>query len=73
MRHKPKRGRTTRRAAKKTPAYEPDDGPLTAKQIKAIRKLEPQGRMKVESSLLPSLKVRGTPATRLLREDRNRK
>ena len=38
--------------AAKAPAYEPDDGPLTAKQIKATKKLEPQGRGRsVKSSL----------------------
>lgn len=73
-----KRART--RAAKKTPAYKPDDGPLTSQQIEAIKKIEPQGRMKGKSSLLPSLedfrrsiKVRGTPSARLLREERDRK
>ncbi len=34
------------------PAYEPDDGPLTDKQIAAIKKMVPQGRMKVTKSLL---------------------
>lgn len=51
---KPRRKRGHRRAkpATKAPAYEADDGPLTAKQLKAIKKLEPQGRMKsVRSSL----------------------
>jgi len=34
------------------PAYEPDDGDLTARQIAAIRKRVPQGRMKsIKSSL----------------------
>ncbi len=47
-----KRGRRRARPVTKKPAYEQDDGPLTAKQLKAIRKLEPQGRMKsVRSSL----------------------
>ncbi|MBI5115048.1 hypothetical protein HZA56_01085 [Candidatus Poribacteria bacterium] len=51
---KPRRKRRHRRArpAMKAPTYEPDDGPLTAKQIKAIKRLVPQGRMKkVRSSL----------------------
>lgn len=51
---KPRRKRGHRRAkpSTKAPAYEPDDGPLTAKQIEAIKKLEPQGIMKsVRSSL----------------------
>ena len=34
------------------PAYEPDDGPLTSRQLAAIRKLVPQGKMKVTASLL---------------------
>lgn len=34
------------------PAYEPDDGPLTAQQLAAIRRMVPQGKMKVGSSLL---------------------
>ncbi len=39
-------------AKEKSPAYEPDDGPLTRRQIAVIRKREPQGRMKsVKSSL----------------------
>lgn len=47
---------TLRRPKKQTnrtrPAYEPDDGPLTAKQLEAIKRLAPQGRMKsVKSSL----------------------
>ncbi len=34
------------------PAYEPDDGDLTAREIAAIRKRVPQGRMKsIKSSL----------------------
>ena len=33
------------------PAYEPDDGPLTDAQYRAIKKLVPQGRMKVTMSL----------------------
>ena len=40
------------RLAKETlPRYEPDDGPLNAEQIKAIRALEPQGRMVVHEEL----------------------
>ena len=38
-------------ANKSRPAYEPDDSPLTGKQIEAIKKRVPQGRMKVKSSL----------------------
>ncbi len=35
-----------------SPAYEPDDGDLTAQQIAAIRERVPQGRMKsIKSSL----------------------
>lgn len=50
----PHRKRRHRRArpATKAPAYEPDDGPLTAKQIKAIKRIEPQGRMKSVKSRL---------------------
>lgn len=33
------------------PRYEPDDGPLTAEQMEAIRKLQPPGRMKIKESL----------------------
>lgn len=33
------------------PRYEPDDGPLTAKQKKTIERLQPPGRMKVKTSL----------------------
>jgi antitoxin component of RelBE/YafQ-DinJ toxin-antitoxin module len=40
------------RLAKETlPRYAPDDGPLNAEQIKAIRALEPQGRMVVREEL----------------------
>lgn len=80
MRGKPKRGLRTRHAARKAPAYERDDGPVTPKQLRAIKRLEPQGRMKVKASLLPSLegfrrsiKVRGTRAARLVREERDKK
>ncbi len=39
--------------AKRTvPAYEPDEGPLSDRQLAAIRKLEPQGRMKGVKRLL---------------------
>jgi hypothetical protein len=34
------------------PAYEPDNGPLTEKQMAALRLMVPQGKMKVTSSLL---------------------
>ncbi len=33
------------------PQYEPDDGPLTDEQMKAIERLQPRGRMKVKASL----------------------
>lgn len=33
------------------PRYEPDDGPLTAEQKKAVGRLQPPGRMKVKTSL----------------------
>lgn len=33
-------------------SYEPDDGPLTVRQLAAIRKLAPRGKMKVTKSLL---------------------
>ena len=33
------------------PQYEPDDGPLTTEQKKAIERLQPPGRMKVKASL----------------------
>lgn len=46
-----KRGRRRARPIAKKPAYEPDDGPLTARQLKAIKKLEPQNRGKWSSSL----------------------
>lgn len=49
-RHKRRRRRTE--PAKKAPAYERENGPLTAKQLRAIKKLVPQGRMKkIKSSL----------------------
>ena len=36
----------------KVPArYEPDDGPLTEQQMNEIRRLQPQGRLKVAKSL----------------------
>ncbi len=44
--------RLKKQVAKAQPAYEPDDGPLTAKQIEAIKRLVPQGLGKsVKSSL----------------------
>lgn len=57
-RPKPTRSRGVRRAVKKSPAYEPDDGPLTAKQIGAIKKLvgaglRHGGSIVVVSSLFP--------------------
>ena len=39
-------------AREQLPAYEQDDGPLTAGQITAIGRIVPQGRMKVTKSLL---------------------
>lgn len=52
-----------RRAGKTRPVYERDDGPLTARQIGAIKRLAPQGRMKVKASLFPEkpvqVKLRG--------------
>ena len=40
-------------AVKLLPQYEPDDGPLTATQVRQIRKLVPQGKKRsVRSSLL---------------------
>jgi len=37
------------------PQYEPDDGPLTAAQLRQIKKLAPQGRMRsMRSSLFDS-------------------
>lgn len=37
------------------PAYELDEGPLTEKQMKAIRKLEPQAGYKPTRTLIPGL------------------
>jgi len=34
------------------PAYEQDNGPLTEKQLAALRRMVPQGKMKVTASLL---------------------
>lgn len=49
--HRKRKHRRTE-PAKKAPAYERDNGPLTAKQLRAIKKLVPQGRMKkIKSSL----------------------
>lgn len=48
---KPKRKQAARPVAKKTPAYAADDGPLTAKQIAAIKKHAPRRLRKVRSSL----------------------
>lgn len=39
-------------AQEQLPAYEQDDGPLTEKQISAIGRIVPQGRMKVSKSLI---------------------
>lgn len=41
-----------RKRANARPAYERDDGPLTEKQIAALRRLVPPGKLKVISSLL---------------------
>lgn len=40
-----------RLAQETLPRYESDDGPLTAQQLEAIKRLEPQGRMEVSESL----------------------
>ena len=34
------------------PAYERDDGPVSAATLKALKKLEPQGRLKIIASSL---------------------
>lgn len=34
------------------PAYQPDNGPLTRKQLAALRRMVPLGKMKATSSLL---------------------
>ncbi len=39
-------------ASEQLPAYEQDDGPLTDRQIAALKQIVPQGRMKVTKSLL---------------------
>ena len=40
------------RLARETlPRYEVDNGPLSAKQLSAIKKLEPQGRMRAHEKL----------------------
>lgn len=42
-------------AVRVLPQYEPDNGPLSAAQIRQIKKLEPQGKMRsVRSSLFDS-------------------
>ncbi len=42
-------------AVRVLPQYEPDDGPLSAAQLRQIKKLAPQGRMRsVRSSLFDS-------------------
>ena len=38
-------------ASLQLPAYEPDEGALTPKQLERIRSLEPQGRMQVSEGL----------------------
>ncbi|MBI1731536.1 MAG: hypothetical protein HYR49_02045 [Gammaproteobacteria bacterium] len=38
-------------ARSELPQYEPDDGPLSKGDMDAIRKLEPQGRMRIRQSL----------------------
>lgn len=40
-----------RLAQETLPRYEADDGELTANQLRAIRKLEPQGRMVTDENL----------------------
>jgi len=40
-----------RLAQETLPRYEADDGELTATQLRAIRKLEPQGRMVTDENL----------------------
>lgn len=57
-----------KRTAKIRPAYERDDGPLTAKQIRAIKKLVPQGRgMVVTSYLFPDELTKPSPKRRVSR------
>lgn len=41
-----------RMAQEQLPSYEQDDGPLSSKQIAAIKRMAPHGRMKVTKSLL---------------------
>lgn len=41
-----------RMAREQLPAYEPDDGPLTDRQLAAIRRAVPQGLMTATKSLL---------------------
>lgn len=52
---KPRRKRNYRRtrSVAKKPSYEPDDGPLTTSDIRAIKRLVPQGRGRMVSSLFP--------------------
>lgn len=38
-------------ARQNLPQYEPDDGPLTPRQMEEIRRLQPPGRMKAKESL----------------------
>jgi hypothetical protein len=38
-------------ARQELPQYEPDNGPLTAAQKKAVERMQPHGRMKVKASL----------------------
>lgn len=38
-------------ARQNLPQYEPDDGPLTPRQMEEIRRLQPPGRMKVKETL----------------------
>ena len=40
-----------RLAREQLPAYAPDDAALTAKQVKRIKQMEPQGRMRTVESL----------------------
>ena len=38
-------------ARQELPQYEPDNGPLTAAQKKAVERMQPRGRMKLKDSL----------------------
>lgn len=49
---KPKQIKAGARVRNARPAYQPDNGPLTDKQIAALRRMVPLGKLKVTSSLL---------------------